>query len=121
MLSAAFALALVGCGPPPDFGPVAVYDPHGPHYETTDLAGTVHISEGCVTVRWQGNDVVLLFPSKEVKWDPDAAQFTYGGQAYGDGDSIRLKAIVHFGRETGDVPEACPLVEHVFVLRAGVK
>ena len=125
MLSAALALALVpalvACGPPPDFGPVSVYAPHGHHYEANILEGTVHIADGCMTVHWQGDNVLLLFPSKEVTWDPKAATFTYGGQAYGDGDAIRLRAIVHFGRYAGSIPKACPPAERVYVLQAGVK
>ncbi len=119
-LPAILGLLLVGCGPPPDFGPLAVYDPHGRHYESNVFEGTIHVSEGCMTVRWYGDDVVLLFPSDEVTWDPEASAFAYGGQEYGDGDSIRLEAIVHFGRTSGSVPEACPPSVRVYVLEAGL-
>jgi hypothetical protein len=118
--AATLGLLLVGCGPPPDFGPIAVYDPHGLHYESNILEGTIHVSEGCMTVRWQGDDVVLLFPSDEVTWDPKATAFTYGGKAYADGDAISLEAIVHFGRTAGSVPEACPASVRVYVLQAGL-
>lgn len=97
-----------------------MYDPHGLHYEANIFEGTIHITAGCMTVHWQGDDVVLLFPSDEVTWDPKASAFTSGGQAYGDGDSIRLKAIVHFGRTAGSVPEACPPSVRVYVLQAGL-
>ncbi|HEX7589952.1 MAG TPA: hypothetical protein VF362_03125 [Demequinaceae bacterium] len=119
-LAATLGLVLVGCGPPPDFGPVSVYDPHGLHYEATIFEGTIHITAGCMTVHWQGPDVVLLFPSDEVMWDPKAAAFTYGGRAYADGDAISLEAIVDFGRTAGSVPEACPPSVRVYVPQAGL-
>jgi hypothetical protein len=120
VLTATLGLLLVGCGPSSAVGPVAVYDPHGFHYESNVLDGTIHISDGCMTVRWQGDDVVLLFPADEVTWDAKVAEFTYGGQAYGDGDPISLESIVHFGRTSGSVPEACPPSVRVYVLEAGL-
>jgi hypothetical protein len=119
-LAATLGLLLVGCAPSAAVGPVAVYDPHGLHYESNILEGTIHITAGCMTVRWQGDDVVLMFPADEVTWDAEAAAFTYGGRAYGDGDAISLEAIVHFGRTAGSVPEACPASVRVYVLQAGL-
>ena len=120
-LSVALATLLVGCAPPAAVGPVAVYDARGRHYEANILAGTIRISEGCMTVGWQGDDVVLMFPADEVTWDAGAEEFTYGGRAYGDGDSISLDAIVHFGRTSGSVPEACPPSVRVYVLEEGLE
>jgi hypothetical protein len=119
-LSVALAVLLGGCSPPAAVGPVAVYDARGRHYEANVLDGTIRISEGCMTVRWQGDDVVLMFPADEVTWDAEAAAFTYGGTAYGDGDAISLEAIVHFGRTSGTVPEACPPSVRVYVLEEGL-
>jgi hypothetical protein len=118
--AAALGLLLVGCSSPKDFGPVAVYEPHGLHFEANIFEGTIRVNAGCMTVRWQGDEVVLLFPAKEVAWDPAAATFTYGGRAYRDGDAITLNAIVDFGRNSGSVPAACPPKMRVYVLQAGL-
>ena len=120
-LSVALAVLLGGCAPPAAVGPVAVYEARGRHYEANILEGTIRISEGCMTVGWQGDDVVLMFPADEVTWDPEAAAFTYRGQAYGNGDSISLDAIVHFGRTSGTIPEACPPSVRVYVLEEGLE
>ena len=114
------AVALGGCGASSAVGPVAVYDPRGLHYESNVLEGTIRIADGCMTVRWQGDDVVLMFPADEVSWDAEAAAFTYAGRAYRDGDPISLEAIVHFGRTSGSIPEACPPSVRVYVLEAGL-
>ena len=120
VLAAAVGLLLVGCAPPAAMGPIAVYDARGFHYESNILDGTIRIADGCMTVRWQGADVVLMFPDDEVAWDPDTAVLTYGGNDYGDGDTISLEAIVHYGRTSGSVPETCPPSVRVYVLESGL-
>jgi len=117
----ALSFLLAGCGATEDDGPIPVYDARGRYYQTNILTGSVQISDTCVTVRRDGDDILFLFPSDEVAWDPETATMTYLGKPYQDGDSIMLPAIVYFGRYSGTVPEGCPFLKRVYVLEDGLR
>ncbi len=118
-LPVALGALLAGCGGSADYGPLAVYSPHGVHYESNILDGVVQIGDGCMTVRRLGEDILLIFPADEVTWDASTSTFTYDGASFHDGDTFTFPAIVHYGRNSGSIPEACPFVRRVYVLEEG--
>jgi hypothetical protein len=101
-------LTLAGCGTAVDYGPVAVYEPHGVIGDPIPIEGMIHISDTCVTLFYLEEDVALVFPSDEVSWDAATGTLTYLGVPYQDGDFISLSVGGDPGRAE-PLGQECPV------------
>lgn len=63
-------------GPTPKWGPLAVIPPPG-GYEEALTHGTLHVTDECVLLEDQGDDVLLVWPADRTTWNPDARTVTF--------------------------------------------
>lgn len=90
--SVAVMVALVGCAAPePADQPLATYAPGtGPSAMDALFTGTVDLIDGCLVIRDETTDelVVPIFADRDVEWD--GAALTYQGRRHEVGDSITI-------------------------------
>jgi hypothetical protein len=87
------ALVVAGCAAPAggEWGPLAVADAHGGGDAL--IHGTIQISDDCVLLEEQGDEVLLVWPADRTRWDASSQRITFEngdgtGDTFSDGDRV---------------------------------
>lgn len=62
---------------PTDWGPLAVVPSEAPNLVLMRLDGTLHVTDRCVLLEVQGEEVLLAWPAALVFWDPATRNITF--------------------------------------------
>lgn len=81
-------------GPTPEWGPLAVVPPPEGQDEAL-IHGTLHVTDECVLLEEQGDDVLLVWPADRATWNPNARTVTFENPKGGTvtiegGDELRI-------------------------------
>lgn len=76
-----------------DWGPLAVTSARGGDGEAL-LTGTLRVTNRCVVIEEQGEDVLLVWDAEQTTWNPDTRTITFengdGAMTVGNGDELRV-------------------------------
>lgn len=81
-------------GQTPEWGPLAVAPPPEGQGEAL-IHGTLQVTDECVLLKEQGDDVLLVWPADRTTWNPDARTVTFenpngGTVTIEGGDDVRI-------------------------------